>query len=103
MPSLSTAAARTERAAVGRSGFGLSPVLWGALRRALAQADEPELRKRVSALVAGLADRAAGVRAIRAALSERVSDEEEVLSEYCDWIDRWKDEAHSSEPRVEVN
>jgi len=80
-----------------------NPVLWGALRRALAQAEEPELRKRVSALVAGLADRAAGVRAIRAALSERVSDEEEVLSEYCDWIDRWKDEAHSSEPRVEVN
>ncbi|MCH2188123.1 hypothetical protein MK280_19900 [Myxococcota bacterium] len=73
------------------------PALWDAFARALAHSETTESRERVRGLVAGLSDRAAGLQAIRRALSDNERSEEEVISQYCDWIDRRNDKAQGGE------
>ncbi|MAJ59006.1 MAG: hypothetical protein CBC48_02895 [bacterium TMED88] len=75
-------------------------VLWRFLGRALALSESVESGPVVRDLVAGLSDPAAGVRGIRNALSESEADEEDVISQYCDWIDRWQSAAQRDEPQV---
>ncbi len=77
------------------------PALWRALGRGLAGSGGSDSRETVGRLIEKLSDRDSAMRALQSVLVETDVDDMEVISRYCDWIDRCSDDGRGSEPAVQ--